>query len=374
MTHPAQAAGDAIDTPRRDRGLDAARGVGILLVVLGHALIRSLPVVAPGAPGAVELAGIGAVRMTPAVDVLLAVVYSFHMPLLAYVSGHAFSRSSVGYGARFIARRALGLLVPFLAWLLVAWVIAGDHTPAGLLMFGGRALLDPQSPGALWFLYALFGSSAVLALVMRLGGSDRMLLASALLVGAAGVLPLGPYGNILGLSDIAWLYPFVAAGVISARHRKRLEDIGALIPLALALWAASLPLIWPVLVPGPRWWAADVEQLLAGIGPIAPLVTKGLWAGVRVIGALAGTYAAFALATRLRGVALGVAAWLGRRTLGVYATHSHILLYAAPLFVALATPVRVVALLALGVAGGLAITRALETTALTRKVFLGIRA
>lgn len=373
MTNATRAGGASADVRGRDLGLDAARAIGILLVVLGHALIRSLDVVAPGSSGAVLLSGIGAVRMTPAADVALTIIYSFHMPLLAYVSGHAFSRSSVGYGARFIGRRASGLLVPFLAWLLVAWLIAGDLRLTALVSFVGHAILDPQSPGALWFLYALFGSAVVLALGMRLGGSDRMLVASALLVGVAGVLPLGAYSNIFGLSDVAWLYPFVVAGVLAARHRPALEGAGWLAPLSVAVWAASLPLVWPVLVPGPRWWAADVVSAVGGLGPLAPLVPKALWAVVRVIGALAGTYATFAIATRMRGIALGAAAWLGRRTLGVYATHGHVLLFLAPLLAGASSSVRTVGLFVVGLAAALALTLALETTSVTRRVFLGVR-
>ena len=357
----------------RDLGLDAARSSGILLVVLGHALIRSLDIVAPGAPDGVLLSGIGTVRMTPFADIALTLIYSFHMPLLAYVSGHAFSRSSVGYGARFIARRASGLLIPYLAWLLVAWVLAGDLRLAALGSFVGSAILDPQSPGGLWFLYALFGSATLLAAGMRLGGSDRTLIASALLAGVLGVLPLGAYGNLFGLSDIAWLYPFVVAGVLAARHRTALEHATWLTPLSMALWVASLPLVWPVLVPGPRWWAADVAALAGVLGPAATLVPKALWALIRVIGALAGTYAVFQLAGRLRGRSLAVAAWLGRRTLGIYATHGHVLLYVAPLVASFAAPVRTVALFATGMTAAVILTLALETMPVTRRVFLGTR-
>lgn len=364
----------AVDTvPERDLALDAARAAGIVLVVLGHALIRSLDVVPAGTPGGVLLSGIGTVRMTPLAGWVLTIIYSFHMPLLAFVSGHAFARSSSGYGTRFIGRRAAGLLVPYFAWLSIAWLLTGDLRPAGLLSFAWSAVIDPQSPGALWFLYALFGSAVVLALAMRMGGSDRLLLVSALIVGAAGVLPLGAYSNVLGLSDIAWLYPFVVAGVLGARHRRTLDAAGYLRPVALLVWAASLPLVWPVLVSGPRWWTAGVVAILDGLGPIAPIVAKALWAAVRVVGALAGTYVVFTLAARVRGAALGAAAWLGRRTLGVYATHSHILLHLAPVLSGLASFTRAALLFAAALTAALLITLALEATWVTRRLLLGQR-
>ncbi len=375
MNHTASQDPPATAPVVRDQGLDAVRGLGILLVVIGHALIRALDPALPGTASAVMLSGIGWVRMTPGVDAALTAIYSFHMPLLAFVSGLAFSRSSVGYGRSFLGRRAAGLLVPYFAWLGVAWLVVGDRTPAGLLRFFGSAAIDPQSPGALWFLYALFASSVVLAAVMALGGSDRALVASAAVVGLGGMLPLGAYSNVLGLSDVAWLYPFVAAGVIVARHRTSLERSRLLVPLALVLWTASLPFVWPVVVPGPRWWFPGVTAALAPLGTsVASLVAKALWALVRVAGALAGTYVAFWLGTRVRGALLTGCAWLGRRTLGVYATHSLILLALAPLVAPLAIAARVVALIVLALVAALAITLLLERWGVTRKVFLGSRA
>jgi fucose 4-O-acetylase-like acetyltransferase len=296
------------------------------------------------------------------------------MPLLALISGYVFVISGKGFGGAFLRKRAVGLLVPYVAWLFVAWALVGVHTWSGLLVFLGSAALDPQAPGALWFLYALFVSAVLLAGVMRLGGSDAGLVLSAGIVGVAGMLPLGPYSNLFGLSDVAWLYPFVVAGVLLMRHRSALFGARILPVAALVVWAASLPLLWPVVIPGPRWWYADVTGLVMALGlPAGAVVPKLLWAVVRVIGALAGSYGVFRLGTALRGRALDAASWLGRRTLGVYASHSYILLALASALAALVPWARLAVLFTAGLGLSVGLTLSLERVPIARRVFLGIR-
>lgn len=358
----------------RDPRIDALRGLGILLVVAGHALIRALGTGIPGMRGVVDLAGIGPVPMTPVASAMLSAIYSFHMPLLAFVSGLALSHTERLHGRRFISRRAQALLVPYFVWLLIAWLISGPHSAGGLIAFAGRAALDPQSPGGLWFLYALFMSMLVLAIVDRFSPSEVALVVSAVLVGLCGILPLGSLGNIFGLSDVAWLYPFVVAGLLVARRESALSRSRYALPVALVVWLVTLPLISPIVVPGPRWWASSLTALLASAGaPPAALVVKAAWAVLREICALAGVLVAY-LAIRLLPLHLLKApSWLGRRTLGVYATHSQILLWLAPVAASAMVGPRFALLFTLGLALSLAVTLGLERTPATRRALLGMR-
>jgi len=358
----------------RDVCLDALRGFAILLVVLGHALLRGLDVLPVGAPGAVDITGIGTVAMGPATSTALTVIYSFHMPLLAFVSGFALSHSSVGYGAAFVRRRAAGLLVPYFAWLAVSWPIVGERTVGGLVAYVGRAAINPQSPGALWFLYALFVCTVLLAAMLSLRAGSFALAGSALVVGIAGVLPLGAYEHVFGLSDVAWLYPFLIAGFITARNRAAVDGVRWAGPLALLVWLASLPFVAPVLLPGPRWWYAGARTLLAALPtPLVDVLLKATWAGVRLIGALAGVYAAYYAFRHLHGAVATAQAWLGRRTLGVYAVHIPLLMLLAPVLAGLHVGLRALVLFAGALTVSLAITLLLERTRLTRRVLLGMR-
>lgn len=64
--------------------IDLAKGVGIILVVIGH-----------------SISGIG-----------YKFIYSFHMPLFFFLSGMCFSIEKYPYFASFLAKRAKQILVP----------------------------------------------------------------------------------------------------------------------------------------------------------------------------------------------------------------------------------------------------------------------
>lgn len=91
--------------------LDAAKGIGILLVVLGHT--ESLP---------------------PAVTTY---IFSFHMPLFFFLSGYLFRPGGSGFRA-FVRKKAKSLLVPYFAFAFLSyafWLAAGRK-------FGADAGLD----------------------------------------------------------------------------------------------------------------------------------------------------------------------------------------------------------------------------------------
>jgi fucose 4-O-acetylase-like acetyltransferase len=116
--------------------LDAAKGIGILFVVLGHNHIK------------VEF---------PAV---YQVVYSFHMPFFFLLSG-MFFRTDYGFMA--LARRRFNsLLKPFIAYMLIIYIGAIFFTNTGLPTIFGRMLKALYAgPNTLewvplWFLPHLF--------------------------------------------------------------------------------------------------------------------------------------------------------------------------------------------------------------------------
>ncbi len=114
-------------SPRRVPFWDNARFVCIALVVLGHAL----------QPMTVD---------AEAPRVLYLVIFAFHMPAFAIISGY-FSRSGA-LGRRQMARVLSDILVPYLIfqslWTLTKWLVEGRANP------------DPTQPSwTLWFLLAL---------------------------------------------------------------------------------------------------------------------------------------------------------------------------------------------------------------------------
>ena len=353
----------------RDARIDALRGLAIALVVLGHSLVRATPAQPNPGPGLVLVPGVGYIATSTASAVLLNVVYSFHIPLFAFVSGIVLFGSSRGYGIEFARRRFLALMVPYFAWVFIGWLTVGGHTTAGLAQFMVASATDPQAPGALWFLYALFASSLTLALVRSASTSEWVLGASALLVGLAGIVPLGAYDHFLGVAEVAWVYPFLAVGFIFAAHRDYFDRrMSFWFPAALVVWALAIPLVSPQLIGGPRWWFEPVATAFARAGlPGAYVVSKSAWAFVRVVGALGGVLSAYYAYAFVRGRARDAQAWVGKRSIGIYALQAAFLLpFGEP------WGWRHVALLfILAMTGSILVTLVVERFKWTRVVLLG---
>jgi fucose 4-O-acetylase-like acetyltransferase len=128
----------------RDAFLDIAKGLAIILVVIGHVIQGS----------------------SEKFDDLLwfRVIYSFHMPLFVFLSGAvaaiAFRAdsiqdgigSSLGRAKTKISKAAVRLLLPFLAWCVINQLIYhhSDSVISALIL----AFRRPDT--ALWFLLAIF--------------------------------------------------------------------------------------------------------------------------------------------------------------------------------------------------------------------------
>lgn len=135
--------------------IDLCRGIGILLVVLGHALKQT------GETNTVF-------------QVLLSVIYSFHMPLFFVLSGfvsakvlsiHTWQDRKV-----YIGNRAYRLLIPY-------FVVGILYTPVKILLSRyavkpfalssmWRMLLGENPDVALWFVYILFWISVLCAFLL----------------------------------------------------------------------------------------------------------------------------------------------------------------------------------------------------------------
>lgn len=141
----------------RDQGIDCARGLAMVLVVLGHS-----PAFAGLSPASV------------------AWIFTFHVAAFFFISG-ALLRPDRFSAAR-VARR---ILVPFFVVGLLLGAVKclrrGDDPLQSLLgLFWGTGATVPSSQ--LWFLPALFGAMLLAVLLVRRGARpDRPLIAAATL-------------------------------------------------------------------------------------------------------------------------------------------------------------------------------------------------
>lgn len=156
--------------------IDVAKGIGILLVVLGHISTE------PGARA----------------------VFLFHMPLFFMLAGATFRRRNL---LDFARARAASILVPYAAYLaLVASTFPADWRS---LVVGGTALQGPFAP--FWFATCLFAALMLRNALGQLAGDRRAVTWAA--AGASACLALAlPPKVPLGLAVAPMALAFIVLG------------------------------------------------------------------------------------------------------------------------------------------------------------------
>ncbi len=267
--------------------VDALKGFAIACVVLGHVLLRN--------------------AADPSDNSIYLLLTAFEMPLFMFLSGYILPGKVRGSRLMWVWRRAVRLMVPFVAWHAIFFLSnripnLAAQNPAeltsGLLRYLAHTVASPTA--GLWYLPALLMCSAALALLYPLAEKPLLLLATgwALFLGmdwARDALQLGPD---FGLLKTVTYWPLFAAGFTWGQWKRTLQP-----PRPLLRWLPALA--YPLV-------AIPVMRLMGSLPGIAGTLTK-------VALGLAGTGASavlieFAepLARRLRLDALG------RLTLGVY--------------------------------------------------------
>ncbi len=246
--------------PARLAWLDHARAVGIVLVVLGHA-IRS-----------VDRTGL----TTPAVlSVADGAIYSFHMPLFFVLAGMT-QTIAAGRGAgRALAGLFWGIVLPYLlwsaVWFLLKSLFAGSANQA---VEASLVSILWQPVDHFWFLYVL----AILRLVwigVEATGSGALRRLAVLVPLAAAFVGWGPAEGIFNPFLLFWAAFYgvgvLVGGAVGRIGRSRLA-LGAL--AALATWAAIV--------------SSVPDLLTAGFGPARTLAgLAGSWMVIAGVAALA---------------------------------------------------------------------------------------
>jgi len=283
--------------------LDAARGLAIFLVVIGHVAARRWP------------AG------NYWYGYLNDVIYSFHMPLFMVLTGMSFALSLPRFSswpqvAAFSAKRTERLLVAYVAFgvlILVGKLVAAhfmhvDNPPHGDLVDVSRLLLLPAESVAqfLWFIYVLSVYLLTVPALFQLIGRRPMLL---LLAGLA--LNLAPWPEQFMLDEVVYYLPFFAGGMALWMWREHWERAGVValalstalfVVLAFSLAAPKwlvgalsvLPVLWAMRRLPAAWqdrlaWIGRASLTIYLINTIAIGITKGLllrvlpWDGVNFL-------------------------------------------------------------------------------------------
>ena len=280
--------------PERDRSVDAARGIAIVAIVLGH-VERGL-----------ASAGLLALDQAALLDRLL---YLFHLSTFAYLSGLFVRRAVDRDGpSRLVLRRLTLFTWLYLLWTLVQGtvrVVASSAANTPVTFADVARIWVPE--GQLWFLPWLVAVTTVAALTRPWRSRPR---AVVLLVGS-GVLAVLVWGyDPLYAFTRGWalLLPFLAGALVT--ERRHAAAVRRLVPTAAVALAGGVVWVWVGL------GTAAVPPTTGGAGRTATTVALGM------AGCLAGTLAALSVAALLARTPVGVPlAAIGRRSLEIFLAH-----------------------------------------------------
>jgi len=282
----------------REARLDALKGYAIVCVVVFHAAGQYFTAVQ----------GVGSVY-DPWALWLRSFLFSFMLPLFAFLSGYVLGRPGGFRPKSYFTKRTIGLLVPYICWELfyVQWMFPKFvKNPLTIFDYYITAFQNPYYEGRMWYLYVLWIALMFLGLA-RLAGDKTWVIVLSIPV----VYWIGMHGHFDRLS---WMYEYVAFGLLYRRFEPqimpRLKAIGIACGVAyLPLWLFSTPSAFPA----PR------IALTADIGGLAAVVQKAL-----VFVPLTGMCAVVAIMA----ASYSVPVWLqealaypGQLSLGIYVAH-----------------------------------------------------
>lgn len=222
---------DQAPRPERLDWVDTARGIGIILVVYGHALRGHVTS--------------GAFEPGWHADVQDAVIYSFHMPLFFFLAGLFVQRSLTKGAGVFLREKAVTLVYPYILWSVVSVALA---------VLAAGAVNSPKSIDAIftlgtmpvyqyWFLYALI-LCQVLALVSQ---ADWRITAVLCGISAVGI-GTGGFGM---LTIAISFYVYFGTGILFAphlngiQHRRGLVAVTALLSIVAFALTYLNEAMWP---------------------------------------------------------------------------------------------------------------------------------
>ena len=290
------------DRAPRQGWVDNARGLAMILVVVGHVL---------GGLIDAQLVGAGSVLRTS-----FFAIYTFHMPVFLFLSAlftqGRIARSRHNFGLSL----AQDVVWPYVLWS-VALVVAANLAPGGLnhappSLMAGIAQIPTRPVGPFWFLYSLFLLQAGALLAERLRAEAAYPWVLLALSAAARV-----WGGANILTITASMGIWYALGYAMGPAM-----LGALARPRRALDAPTVAAAVLVMTAGRGVSIFAVMRVLGQIADSpAPEVAAIAWRATFVGFAALGVVAAFAAGWALRGRLAHWVGVIGRRSMPIYVMH-----------------------------------------------------
>jgi fucose 4-O-acetylase-like acetyltransferase len=195
---------EPITSPVRVTWVDLAKGYGIILVVLAHA-IRGLIYS-------------DIMTWTPITRFVDAWIYAFHMPLFFFLSGLFLIRSTEKPWGAFVSDKLRTIAYPYFVWSVITVVIKAALGPITTHPYHlsdlPLILYDPIDQ--YWFLYVLFILLIAISALLKLGVSPWVVFVLAILI-YPGLVPISYGLGVLATTSEMAIY--IALGVIVGRDR-----------------------------------------------------------------------------------------------------------------------------------------------------------
>jgi len=268
--------------------LDSAKGIGILLVVLGHSL------------GGLYDGGL--VKAGSALWLLFYGVYVFHMPLFFFLSASLIYGRVVANPRRVLSSSLTKIAWPYFVWATVQIVVlieaSGAINHAQTRGFGASVIRLLWAPHAqFWFLYVLFFLHMTVLVAGRIGGKllFGFVMAS---VYAACMLSSAVSGFVtfyVGLVSLLFYTLGVCFGDVLLKANWPIRRPLPLLAICGLIWFGAA---WAV-------WATQADFYAPGALPAA----------------FAGTAAVIIIARSLRDRPAAILSYLGRRAMTIYVMH-----------------------------------------------------
>ena len=278
--------------------LDIARGIGIILVVLGHSVTT---VIRENSAAAMQIYN---------------AVYFFHMPLLFFISGTAFELKADKYRKTkvlsYIADKAKRLMIPYVLYSFLIYLcffaanlipaLAGKLEPIG---YGKVSFLDwlyQMITGEnlytqhLWYIYALFIISVIVFLTVKISGKFHRIIAC---VCAVCFIVILYYSNLLP-GGFLWKTVYSAIWFM----------LGATVGINREM-KDPLKIIAILAVPAMLYLRMKTKSLANGVFD----------APVRILTILAIIFGVIALSQFLSRLRLKIFEWLGKNSFPIYLFH-----------------------------------------------------
>jgi fucose 4-O-acetylase-like acetyltransferase len=249
----------AVGQHQRIAFLDVAKGIGILLVVMGHCL------------GGLHAAGI--VEETSIAWFAFYLIYSFHMPLFFFLTGSLVESRILSRPRQFLQSTITRIAYPYFLW---------GSVQLAVLSLASSVVTNPVSqplteqllsmlwapPGPFWFLYALFFLHVIALLTVSIGGKVLFLLAFAVIYATSSAFPpvAGLISSYVSGTDILFYVLGVSVGGLLVGWRGNPDQPYACVLIAIIIFVAVVWVGWNTGISPDTYTVTVLPAAFAGTG------------------------------------------------------------------------------------------------------------